>query len=615
MIKNLIILLLSLLLLGSGCHYAGKKGMDETATGFRNFITRKGDKLLDGDQEFRFISYNIPNLHYLEDNMAFTETMPYRFPDAYEIRDALLSVRQMGGQVVRTYTLTVRRQDDAADLPRHVTGPGQFNEDAFVALDKILQIANQTGVRVIIPFVDNWHWLGGITQYAEFRNKSQAEFWTDAQLKADFKKTVAFLINRTNTFTGVSYKEDKALLAWETGNELHAPTEWTREMTAYIKTLDKNHLVIDGTQTDVLHEASLEDPNTDFVQTHHYEKDPRDMVAHVKISAEKARGRKPYHLGEFGFISTAGVKAVLRAVIDENVSGALLWSLRYHNRDGGFYWHHEPAGGDLFKAYHWPGFVSGAAYDEINLMQLMQSMAYEIRGLPGPAVTPLEAPELLDIVTPAAISWRGSAGASGYDIERAGSPEGPWQLIGYDVSDARFQYRPLFTDDTVERGARYFYRVRARNGFDRSQPSNVVGPVTVKQLALIDELENKSKTFFLSGDIEFVSDQARKFKEDAHRLRGGAGAAVFYYVPQPIKAWNVYTFAQKDTTNIRFSLSSDSKAFDNVSAEKQLFYSGGGDYGYWIPFTYRHQHNDSGYHYLKIDFVEPGEISRVEIHY
>ena len=46
----------------------------------RYFITRSGDKLMEGDKEYRFISVNIPNLHLVEDNMAFEATNEWRFP-------------------------------------------------------------------------------------------------------------------------------------------------------------------------------------------------------------------------------------------------------------------------------------------------------------------------------------------------------------------------------------------------------------------------------------------------------------------------------------------------------------------------------------------------------
>ena len=143
---------------------------------FKNFITCSGDKLIDGRNELRFISFNIPNIHYVEDNLPFEESNDWRFPDAFEIADALESIRQMGGRVVRSYTLSVRNANDDPSLPKHVLGPGQFNEEAFRALDKVLEIANEKGIRVIIPFVDNWIWWGGRAEYAAFRGKGKDDF-------------------------------------------------------------------------------------------------------------------------------------------------------------------------------------------------------------------------------------------------------------------------------------------------------------------------------------------------------------------------------------------------------------------------------------------------------
>ena len=80
------------------------------------------------------------------------------------------------------------------------------------------------------------------------------------------------------------------------------------------------------------------------------------------------KGKKPYVVGEFGFVSTAQMEDAMQAIMDTGVSGGLLWSLRFRDRDGGFYWHSEPDGGDLYKAFHWPGSAIGATYDEINLM-------------------------------------------------------------------------------------------------------------------------------------------------------------------------------------------------------------------------------------------------------
>src|SRR3982750_3086578 len=90
----------------------------------RHFITRSGDRLMEGDKEYRFVSFNIPNLHLVEDNFAFDATNEWRFPDEYEITDALLSVKQLGGRAVRIYVISICRKDGPNPIPCHVTRPG-----------------------------------------------------------------------------------------------------------------------------------------------------------------------------------------------------------------------------------------------------------------------------------------------------------------------------------------------------------------------------------------------------------------------------------------------------------------------------------------------------------
>ena len=77
----------------------------------RDFITARGDQLFEGDTPFRFISWDIPNLQLIEDDLPFTRLDPWRLPDRFEINDALATVRQMGGTVVRTYVISVQRTE------------------------------------------------------------------------------------------------------------------------------------------------------------------------------------------------------------------------------------------------------------------------------------------------------------------------------------------------------------------------------------------------------------------------------------------------------------------------------------------------------------------------
>ena len=313
---------------------------------------------MDGGQPFRFISFNLPNLQMIEDNLPFAGTNAWRLPDEFEIRDGLATVRQMGGTVVRTYAISVVRTNDLPGTPRHVLGPGRFNEEAFRELDLALKIANEQGIRLIIPLVDNWKWQGGRAEYAGWRGKTKDDFWTDPQIIADFKETVRFVLTRTNTLTGVRYCDDKAILCWETGNELSSPPDWTREIAAYIKSLDHHHLVMDGFARPGC--GPNRSPCRKWTSSPRIiiraERNSKTFAEIIRENGEMARGKKPYVVGEFGFVSTAQMQDAMKAIMDTGMSGGLLWSLRFRDRDGGFYWHSEPSGGNQYKAFHWPGF-------------------------------------------------------------------------------------------------------------------------------------------------------------------------------------------------------------------------------------------------------------------
>jgi mannan endo-1,4-beta-mannosidase len=585
---------------------------------FQEFVTRQGDKLMEGDREFRFISFNVPNLHYIEDNLPFEETSPWRIPDEFEIRDALTSVRQMGGTVVRIYTLSVRKADDDASIPRHVLGPGRFNEEAMRGLDMVMKVANETGVRVIIPFVDQWSWFGGIAEYAAFHGRKTSAFWTDAQIMDDFKRTIDFLLHRTNSYTGTKYRDDRALLAWETGNELLNPCSWSREITAYIKRLDSNHLVLDGFHAGSkgLKEEQLSDPNVDIVSTHHYPpatSKGEEMPGAIARNRQMTAGRKAYLVGEFGFIPAEQVGRVLDTVIDSGTTGALVWSLRFHDRDGGYYWHSEPLGAGLYKAYHWPGFSSGADYEETALLNLVREASYRIQGGVSPGITPPSAPVLLPIRSVSAISWRGSAGAASYDVERSESEGGPWQIVGMGVSDAETQYRPLFSDRYASPGESWFYRVRAHNAAGSSPPSNVIGPVGVESAVLVDEMRDLSNIFAHTGDLSLDSKEARQAKEDVSRIVGGGGSGIVYRTTGPMQGARVYAFYPADVADFEFQVSGDGISWAVTPAERKDFYRGSGDYNYWKPTLYEVRTFPSGILFFKIVFKTQAQIGRVEI--
>jgi hypothetical protein len=576
---------------------------------FSNYITTSGDKLMDGDKELRFVSFNIPNLHYIEDNLVFEAPGPWRFPTEFEIRDALNAVNQLGGKVVRIYVLSVRKPGESKNIVRHVEAPGVFNEEAFAALDKVLQVANETGVRIIIPFVDNWWWWGGPAEYAAFRGKEKQMFWTDPGLISDFKKTVEFVINRRNTYTGTLYKEDKAILGWETGNELEVPYTWTAEIASYIKSLDKNHLVIEGTNTKVVTDEAINDPNIDVLSTHHYSR-ADEAVKLIKQNRELSRNKKPYMVGEFGLVPPADVKTIVDSTMSNDVSGIMVWSLRFHNQDGGFYMHRENTGSG---PYRFPGFASGDIYNEKEIMNHLRKKAFETDGKPVPPLEIPPAPVMKEVNDVYDISWLGSTGAESYVVER--SEDGSiWKRIADNVIDADAAYKPLYTDTTAEQGKEYYYRVFARNESGSSEASNAAGPVKVNYLKIVDEFKDQSKIYFLEGKTRFITfEDIYKAKEDANRLAADSGAAAIYKVPGDISSFTAYLFSDSAICGINVSSSAAADEYVPVNYKIETFPPYKNAYNFFTPVKIICEEFPPETKYIKIAFEKNFQLGRAEI--
>jgi mannan endo-1,4-beta-mannosidase len=584
-----------------------------SAAQFQNFVTARGDKLMDGNKELRFISFNLPNLHYIEDNFEFTNPNPWRIPDEFEIRDALTAIQQAGGTVTRIYVPSVRKQIDDPHIIRHVNGPGEFDEEAFRAYDKVLQIANEKGIRIIIPLVDNWWWWGGPKEYAAFRGKTRDEFWTDSLLISDFEKTIAHLINRVNTYTGVQFKDDKAILGWETGNELEPTTyQWTRTIAAYIKSLDKNHLVIEGTHSSTISDSAVDDPNIDVLSTHYY-LPAYKMIPLMLAARAKAKGRKPYFVGEFGFMPTDSIRCVLDSVIANGISGIMIWSMRGHNRDGGFYYHGF--------SYRWPGFPSGAFYDEINVEKLFRQKAYEINGEDPPPLPIPEAPTPLPVETPYKISWEGSTGATSYIIER--KPKWRlfwwnWDVVDSNASDAIRGYRPLYSDTSVELGTTYEYRFIAKNSSGSSEAFDASNYVVAYDRMLIDEFSDSSHFFAKSVGVKFIrGGRADRTKDDFDRVEGNAGDYIMYRLPAGIDSVSLdaYFTTSRHDSSVSFFSGPSSENLSSIPSRQYIYEPYKNEYGFYTAVRYIVRHFQAEDAFLKIMLTPDIQLGRIEISY
>ncbi|XP_038681023.1 mannan endo-1,4-beta-mannosidase 4-like [Tripterygium wilfordii] len=164
------------------------------------------------------------------------------------------------------------------------SSPGVYNENMFKGLDYVIAEAKKYGIYVRLCMVNNWKALGGKAQYVQWAKErgqqvgEEDDFFTNAVVKQYYKNHVKTVLTRINTITGVAYKDDPTIFAWELMNEPRSTTDlsgkqvqsWVEEMAAYLKSIDQNHLLDIGLEGFYGVSRNQDNPNgfifgTDFI--------------------------------------------------------------------------------------------------------------------------------------------------------------------------------------------------------------------------------------------------------------------------------------------------------------------------------------------------------------
>ena len=427
------------------------------------FVQRAGTHLRLNGAPFR---YSGPNLEWLGlEGYGPHDAMGPRLPSHFEIDDAFATAGEMGALVVRAQTL-----GDTVGCPLCIEPAlDRFNDAAFAASDYAISVAAKYHMRLIIPLVGDCATCagGGMGQYLAWLGKPDLQaFFHDPQVIAAYERHIDAVLNHRNAITGVLYRDDPTVMAWENCNmcgifaviahgNLAEVATWSETIGRHIKQLDRRHLYLDTTGIFREYPKALDNPSIDLATFEEYPHwDVLLGPSYPPTSAETisrdaslvTAHKKVFIVNEFGWDRTdwkspTDFQHVLDTLAqDPNISGDGFWALQAHLDNFGFQPipadSHDPAFAEQGECGEWwalyyPGITTlvNTAADMAARAQRLRTHAYTMAGVPVPKHAIPPAPVITSTVIGGLLAWRGSAGATYYRIERANAGTSQWQTV------------------------------------------------------------------------------------------------------------------------------------------------------------------------------------------
>jgi hypothetical protein len=177
----------------------------------------------------------------------------------------------MGANVVRAQTL-----GDTVGCPNCLEPePGQFNQRAFRVMDYAVMRARYYGIRLIFEFVGDSRAVNGGETSSVFSSwAGGADPFTDPTAIGDEEALIRHVVDHVNTYTGISNKDDPAILGWMDCNACSLDSgfqdSWVNTISSYVKSLDPRHLFISNAYFEAPDTTALSYPDVDAYSTEIY---------------------------------------------------------------------------------------------------------------------------------------------------------------------------------------------------------------------------------------------------------------------------------------------------------------------------------------------------------
>ncbi|MGE5785157.1 MAG: glycoside hydrolase 5 family protein [Myxococcales bacterium] len=176
-------------------------------------------------------------------------------------------------------------------VPALLKSPGEYDLALLDGLDFVLKEMGERHMKAVMVLGNMWHWSGGFGQYLLWAGAAEAipypppaengnwdeyqrfcaQFYGNERAVGYYLQHVQHIVARYNPYTRTRYRDDPTIMAWELANEPRAVDRlddyrrWIARASAYIKTLDPQHLVTTGSEGDTSQPSFT---NTEYYADH-----------------------------------------------------------------------------------------------------------------------------------------------------------------------------------------------------------------------------------------------------------------------------------------------------------------------------------------------------------
>jgi hypothetical protein len=343
------------------------------------FIRRCGTEFCCGDSAFYFAGTNVYDFFTYGDGADYTDSVyiENNFMNKKRIDDHMARLAKDQVKVVRLWMFDHEKWHgfDSAE--------GVYNESEFRLFDYVIESARKNGIYLIPTLENYWEAYGGIDQRLKWEGLESGQanrwkFFNKSQCSGCFdqyKNYVVHALNHVNHYSGVPYKDDPVIFAWDLMNEARyenaTPNEnksgltlraWVDTMASFIKSIDKNHMVYVGIEA---HESRFgyggdegnpfiylqKSPYIDFTSAHPYPTeswanlsiDATVKLVHQWITESRDSIGKPFFMGEFnshdidnGVTRSQWWQAIYDEMEKSGGAGSAFWWYPDNNYDSKF---------------------------------------------------------------------------------------------------------------------------------------------------------------------------------------------------------------------------------------------------------------------------------------